>query len=111
MFAGSLLLFVMMIVMFSKPEYTGQWQLFAWAAVTYCLLCTVYTLVNIPYGALTPELTTDYNERTVLNAFRMSSAVVGTLVGAGLVLPLVGITDDVVSGWRLMGVVMGRSER
>ncbi len=107
MFVGSLLLFIMMIVMFSKPSYSGQWQLFAWAAITYCLLCTVYTLVNIPYGALTPELTRDYNERTVLNAFRMSSAVVGTLLGAGLVLPIVSMPDDPVAGWQLAGAVMG----
>lgn len=107
MFAGSFLLFAMMILMFKAPGHNGQWALFAWAAVMYCLLCTAYTLVNIPYGALTPELTPDYHERTVLNAFRMSSAVVGTLVGAGLVLPIVGLAENPVDGWTLMGAIMG----
>ncbi len=107
MFIGSFLLFGMMIVMFTDPSLGSQGQLFAWAAVMYCLLCTAYTLVNIPYGALTPELTTDYNERTVVNAYRMSSAVVGTLVGAGLVLPIVGLAGSVKAGWTLTGAVMG----
>jgi glycoside/pentoside/hexuronide:cation symporter, GPH family len=97
----------MMILMFTTPGYESQGQLFAWAAIMYCLLCTAYTLVNIPYGALTPELTTDYNERTVVNAYRMSSAVVGTLVGAGLVLPIVGMAASVRAGWTLTGTVMG----
>lgn len=107
MFVGSILLFGMMILMFTAPGYSSQGQLFAWAALMYCLLCTAYTLVNIPYGALTPELTTDYNERTVVNAYRMSSAVVGTLVGAGLVLPIVGLAATVRAGWTLSGTVMG----
>ena len=107
MFIGSFLLFLTMIYMFTAPSFQGQTQLFIWAAAAYCLLCTAYTLVNIPYGALTPELTTDYNERTVVNAFRMSSAVVGTLVGAGLVLPIVGMADSVKAGWTLTGTVMG----
>ena len=107
MFVGSFLLMAMMTLMFTAPGYGTQLQLFAWAAVTYCLLCTAYTLVNIPYGALTPELTTDYNERTVINAYRMSFAVVGTLLGAGLVLPIVGMADSIENGWTLAGTVMG----
>ncbi|MCJ7806679.1 MAG: glycoside-pentoside-hexuronide (GPH):cation symporter [Clostridia bacterium] len=107
MFIGSFLLFGMMIVMFKAPGYSTQGQLFAWGAIMYCLLCTAYTLVNIPYGALTPELTTDYNERTVLNAYRMSSAVIGTLIGAGLVLPIVGMAVSIKAGWTLSGTVMG----
>jgi glycoside/pentoside/hexuronide:cation symporter, GPH family len=107
MFIGSFLLFGAMILMFTAPGYSTQGQLFVWGAIMYCLLCTAYTLVNIPYGALTPELTTDYNERTVLNAFRMSSAVVGTLIGAGLVLPIVGMAATIKAGWTLTGIVMG----
>ena len=69
-------------LMFSTPALSSQLQLFLWVAVTFSLLSTAYTVVNIPYGALTPELTRDFNERTVLNGYRMSFAVVGTLIGA-----------------------------
>ncbi len=107
MFIGAFLLFFFMILMFTAPGYESQGSLFAWAASMYCLLCTAYTLVNIPYGALTPELTADYNERTTLNAFRMTFAVVGTLVGATMVIPIAATGSTVRSGWSLVGAVMG----
>jgi GPH family glycoside/pentoside/hexuronide:cation symporter len=37
----------------------------------------------------------------------MSFAVVGTLLGAGLVLPIVGMADSIENGWTLAGTVMG----
>ena len=50
---------VSMTVEFTNPGLSSQGLLFVWAALAYCLLCTAYTLVNIPYGALLPELTTN----------------------------------------------------
>ncbi len=99
---GSISCFVFMIIIFTKPPFTGQAVLFLWAALIFCLVNTAYTLINIPYSALTPELTDDYQERTVLNGYRMSFAVVGTFVGAGIVLPLVGAL-----GWTGTGGVLG----
>jgi GPH family glycoside/pentoside/hexuronide:cation symporter len=107
MFVGAVLLFLFMIVMFINPHIASQAGLFVWVAVMYCLLNTAYTLVNIPYGALTPELTDDFNERTSLNGYRMSSAVVGTLLGAALVLPLTKLFVNPDVGWPFMAGVMG----
>lgn len=44
------------------------------------LLDTAYTAVNVPYSALTPELSNDYNERTTLNSYRFSFSILGGLV-------------------------------
>ena len=107
MFVGAIFLFLLMIVIFINPHFSNQGTLFLWVAVVFCLLSTAYTLVNIPYGSLTPELTDDFNERTSLNGYRMSSAVVGTLLGAALVLPLAGIFANTDIGWPFMGGVMG----
>ena len=104
---GAFALFVSMIVMFTNPGLNSQALLFVWAALAYCLLNTAYTLVNIPYGALLPELTSDFNERTVLTGYRMTFAVVGTFVGAGAVLPLTGLSADPTLGWALMGGITG----
>ena len=38
-----------------------------WAYVTYCLFGLFYTVVSIPYSALTASLTTDHHERTTLS--------------------------------------------
>ncbi len=106
-FWGAISLLVAMPIQFINPGPASQGLLFAWAALTYCLLCTAYTLVNIPYGALLPELTTNFDERTALSGFRMSFAVLGTLVGAGAVLPIVHAFADPAIGWPAMGASMG----
>jgi GPH family glycoside/pentoside/hexuronide:cation symporter len=48
------------------------------------LLDTAYTAVNVPYAALTPELTHDYDERTSLSSYRMSFSVLGGVLAAFL---------------------------
>lgn len=118
MLIGSILLMAAMVVMFKNPRLPGQTALFWWATLAYCALCTAYSLVNIPYSALTPELTSSYNERTSLNAFRMSFAIIGTLIaaGAGLLIvdafatkKLVGGLSliDKSSGFTAMGIIFG----
>jgi len=39
-----------------------------------------FTAVNLPYTALTPEITQDYNERTSLNSFRFMFSIGGSIV-------------------------------
>jgi GPH family glycoside/pentoside/hexuronide:cation symporter len=107
MVVGALLLFVGMGLLFAPFGVTSQAGLFVIATLTYCFVNTAYTLMNIPYSALTPELTDDYYERTVLNGFRMSFAVVGTFVGVAIVLPLVDAFGSGRGAWMGMGFVTG----
>jgi GPH family glycoside/pentoside/hexuronide:cation symporter len=51
-----------------------------WYYLTISLLfSTAYTCINMPYVALTPELTDDYNERTSLNSFRFAFSIGGSI--------------------------------
>lgn len=43
-----------------------------------------FTVVNLPYTALTPELTHDYDERTRLNSYRFAFSIAGGLLAAVL---------------------------
>jgi GPH family glycoside/pentoside/hexuronide:cation symporter len=45
--------------------------------------------MNVPYTALTPELTRDYHERTSLNAYRFGFSIVSGLLAAVLFDPIV----------------------
>ena len=103
LFVGAWITFGSMVVMFYPPIGAP----FVWALLATCLLNTGYTLINIPYGALTPDLTDDFHERTVLNGWRMSFAVVGTFIGAGAVLPLVAAFGGGAAGWTGMSAVTG----
>ncbi len=107
MLGGAIAVFFFMILMYTNPHIQSQFWLFMWVIAVYCLLVTAYSVINIPYGALTPELTRDYDGRTVLNAYRMSFAVIGTFIGAGIVLPLVGAFANKDLGWMAMGAAMG----
>ena len=107
MLYGSFPLFVAMILMFTNPGLSSQTMLFVWGLTVYCLLCTAYTLVNIPYNALTPELTQDFHERTILNGYRFGFAVIGTLLGAGAALPLIGAFSSKSAGFTAMGAIFG----
>lgn len=60
-----------------------------WAYVTYCLLCTAYTVVNIPLNTIVPRLTSDVHERDVLVSARMVCALVGTAIVMSITEPLV----------------------
>ena len=104
---GSVPLGLAMWYFFTKPDITDPFALTVWATLALCALNTAYTIVNIPYSALTPELTQDYNERTSLNSFRFGFAVLGTILGAAIVLPIVTAFPNRAGGFSAAGAVMG----
>lgn len=73
---------------FYIPDLGGGGKL-VWAYVTYCLLCTAYTVVNIPLNTIVPRLTSDIHERDVLVSTRMVCAMAGTAVVMTITEPLV----------------------
>jgi len=107
MLAGSVPLGLSFFFLFTNPRLEGQSVLFIWAALAYMAVCTFYTFVNIPYNAMTPELTKDFDERTVLNGYRMMFAVVGTLIGAGTALPIINAAAGRTAGYMIMGGIYG----
>ncbi len=106
-FVGAILCLVGMAAIFSTPNASTPAGLFTIATLLFCFLNLAYTLVNIPYAALLPELTKDFDQRTTLTGYRMSFAVVGTVLGAAAVLPLVEAFGDPRTGWLMMGTIMG----
>jgi glycoside/pentoside/hexuronide:cation symporter, GPH family len=87
----------------------NQWLLFAYYIAIALLSNTLYTIVNLPYTALTAELTQDYHERTSLNGFRFSFSLLGGMVALGLVLAIFGLIPEAKSTERFIwiGIVGG----
>ena len=65
---------------FSEDPDFNKWSLFAYYTIIAILFNLAYTAVNLPYTALTPELTQDYNERTNLNSFRFAFSIGGAIL-------------------------------
>ena len=63
-----------------QPPFTSQVWLVVYYTIAWLLYDTVLTFVTMPYFALTPELTQDYDERTSLTSYRMAFSIVGGLV-------------------------------
>lgn len=79
---------VFTVMTFFVPDFTSRGKL-VWAYVTYCLLCTAYTVVNIPLNTIVPRLTSDLHERNCLVASRMICAMFGTALVMTITTPLV----------------------
>lgn len=105
---GALPLLLTMWLFFSTPDFRSSPVLgCVWATFALCLLNTAYSAVNIPYGSLTPGLTKDYKERTSLNGFRFGFAVIGTMLGAAAVQPIVDLVGEPHRGYAVVGLVFG----
>jgi GPH family glycoside/pentoside/hexuronide:cation symporter len=76
---------------FSNNDQANQWGLFWYYTAISILFNTFYTIVNLPYTALTAELTQDYDERTSLNSFRFTFSIGGSILALviGLVISLI----------------------
>ncbi len=88
------------ILLFTTPDldYGGK---LIWAYVTYILMMTVYTGINVPYGAMLGVMTDDTNEKTVFSSFRMFFAYGGSFISLFLWEPLCNLMGgyDSPKGW------------
>lgn len=103
---GAVPLGLSFFLLFYGPDLTGS------AAVLYSLLvfiffCTMYTVVNIPYGSLTAVMSRDSQVRAEITGYRMAFALLGTLVVAGVTKPVVGLFTSQALGFRMVGLFFG----
>ncbi len=103
---GALPFGLSIFLVFMAPELSQIGKVI-YGFVTFILFSTAITVVNIPYGALTAVLTHNSEQRSRLTAFRMTFALIGTLVAAGATKPLVGLLSTEVQGFRMVGALYG----
>ena len=76
----------------------------AYYVVMVIILMTAYTCVNLPYAALSTELTTTTSIRTRLNASRFTGSILASLTG---LIVASFLTSKGVEGYLLMGKFTG----
>ena len=77
------------ILLFTTPE-NGKTL---WADITYILMMTVYTGINVPYGSLLNVMTADSDEKSVLSSYRMFFAYGGSFIALFAWEPLCNMFD------------------
>lgn len=122
---GALPFAMVFTLLWWRPPFESSLLLAIYYAAVYVLFDAAATFVYMPYFALTPELTNDYDERTALTTTRMFFSIFGGLVAftlpvvivggfnpqnAGRVL-LMGATFGLVSALPLLLVFFGTRER
>lgn len=83
----------------------GDVEKFFYYLVVAILLDSAYTAVNVPYAALTPELSHDYDERTSLSSYRFSFSILGGVLAAFLHTIILGFYDNPFQGYMSSAAV------
>lgn len=96
------------IMMWYKPSFTSNIALAAYYSAAYVVFDAAATFVYMPYFALTPELTEDYDERTALTSYRMFFSIFGSLLAFTVPLMIVGtFTPENAARVLTMAIIFG----
>ncbi len=91
-----------------RPPFRSDIALVIYYAAAYVLYDAAATFVYMPYFALTPELSADYDERTSLTTYRMFFSILGSLIAFTVPLMIVGSFDRAHAPRVLvMGLIFG----
>lgn len=105
---GALPFALAFMVMWYRPPFESQIALAAYYALAYVVFDAAATFVYMPYFALTPELTDDYDERTSLTSYRMFFSIFGSLLAFTVPLMIVGtFTPESAARVLLMAAIFG----
>jgi GPH family glycoside/pentoside/hexuronide:cation symporter len=107
MIYGAIPLGISVALVWFVPPGIGQVLTFIWIALAFSLFSSLWSMTNVPFYALTSELTDDYDERSSLTTVRMVMAVPAFLVGAALTPAIVGLFAIQRTGWAFVGILYG----
>lgn len=96
LFFGALPFGLTFFLLFYVPPIQDQTGLVVYYSIAFLVFDTLYTLVNVPYIALTPELTSDYDERSNLAGWRMGNSILAALITGGTFTLL---AEDILGQW------------
>ena len=99
------------VMLWSAPAWESETALLIYVTLTFMLADTLQTLISVPFLSLTPELTSDYDERTTLTSYRSFFQLAGAL---RVVIAAPAIVDMVLAsggtqqqGFMLVGAIFG----
>jgi len=99
------------LVMWWTPPWESQVMKMLYVTLAYIIGDTLHTLLNVPYLALIPDISRDYDERTALSGYRVFFNLLASLVTA-VTAPI--IVDEMVmagysaqQGYLVVGALFG----
>jgi len=105
---GALPFALAFMLMWYRPPFESQVALAVYYSVAYVLFDAAATFVYMPYFALTPELTENYDERTSLTSYRMFFSIFGSLLAFTVPMMIIGtFTPQSAAKVMTMAVIFG----
>lgn len=96
------------ILMWIRPPFENHLAIALYYSFAYVIFDAAATLVYMPYFALTPELTSNYDERTALTSYRMFFSILGSLIAFTVPLAIIGaFRPENAERVLLMGILFG----
>lgn len=91
--------------------FDTTFSLFLYYLIIVIIFNTLFTIVSLPYNAMAPELTQNYDERTSIFGYRMGFSFVGNLFAAAGVAVIVdaifGGKPEYRDSYPIMGIAFG----
>lgn len=97
LFIGSFVASISFALIFTIPQFDSQMVTAAYAFACLVIYTLGYTIFNVPYMAMSAEMTDGYEERTSLHGYRVAFATVGSSLaaaGAPFILQKMGQTQQ-----------------
>ena len=105
---GALPFAIAFMLLWWRPPINSTTVLVIYYAIAYVLFDSAATFTYMPFYALTPELTSDYDERTSLTTYRMFFSIAGSLVAFTIPLMIVdGFSPQNANRVLTMGIIFG----
>jgi GPH family glycoside/pentoside/hexuronide:cation symporter len=92
-------------LMFTVPSLRG-FALIVYYLIVSLLMYLAITVLDVPYTALAPEMTNDYDERTSLVSYRVVWSQIGSIAASTPLLIVKRFSDPKV-GWSVTGALFG----
>ncbi|MGE5378900.1 MAG: MFS transporter [Bacteroidota bacterium] len=99
------------VITWTAPTWDNQVALLIYVTLAFMIADTLQTLIAVPFMSLTPELTSDYDERTTLTSYRSFFQLLGAMT---VVIAAPMIVNGVVAaggsqqqGFMLVGAIFG----
>jgi GPH family glycoside/pentoside/hexuronide:cation symporter len=104
-------------LLFIVPPIEDRLILAIYYGLIFLLFDTMYTIINVPYSALTPELTEDYDERSTLAGWRIAIAILAALIAGAtfqllaenrigaLLEPALGVSGSLRAGYAITAAI------
>lgn len=104
---GALGMLICFPLMFAVPEGTDSTVAAAWVLIAFFIAASAFGFFQVPYIALSAEITDSPRERTTLMSWRVGLQMIGILIfGIGAPL-IVNATPQANTGYLIMGLAVG----